>query len=1025
MIFGEEELDTSVLNVQEKAILDIAEQNKDVLSLNSQKLNIREINKKRILENYELLKKGDVSVYPSVEQESPLQVSVHPELTKETLEPIGIEPNFGLEEFIAKEQGKDISTIISEGSTQDILTEINLSPKIDSDNNHVGRQELDLKLNEPFSSLVDENFKFKVMKEVENFNIKDISLQDKILTLSKELTNVSEIKIVPDMGNTQAVITKVPVTLTNENKVISTVGKIDLSDNNEQTILDPVVLTNDTQVIEFLTKVEKNVTESFTLEPNIYTDEVLSVEVNSDINKENTILSHSEPKFYEDTGIEVMVDSNIVVDTNHINNTSITSKDLNNFFTTPSKVSVSSEFISKVKENLSSPTLAVENVFTIDTGSSGALPFIGAPPDFAENFMSGAKEVLMTNLKETVTDFIVEAINGFDKNYLGFSLEKTLTNLLENIQNKIEVVSSINDREFKLTQGQVSSLEDTVKTALKNTFTGEKEVSLNLSWGNLTAMLEEISDHLYKVLTSTGTTVSEVIGMSFNIWEKILGGMLSDSSKSRIKLGVNPAVDALISAGPDAYKNQYDLILIQAGGSSPILEVMPSKVKGDKTFNENEYILNLLGSSFLAVRAAGINIPEIKSQTVDIPYLWTTVTKVVPQVTLSKKQSLTIEADQYLFMYDSFMKLSGKYYSSSKFGLVEEKKNDMLNFVPVQLGSLCSKSWSDGIYNDRLGNKPRLDMLVKLRNFSPILLNDGNIAAGLEPYFVFEDVRFLGNGQLQFSRSDVSKITFDTEFIYRRSYKVNINSHSGTSESSTTGYIGNKDYNQPSTKLIQNDFNSQHSASKTNTPISSQLGTASEESSKLFTVKSTVKLAEVKEAIASNYNLSKTSQDIRSGLITESMNKSSLSQPTNEKLDELVKTVITNYKTSLEEVTGEMKEKVVESDIKINVVGPTISTNKQDFKIQEIVNPKGLTNSSSVVNQGQNSNNSDKGFDSQLAQKNLVRQQNVAIKVSKEVQQYKMVQGVKVPISSSLSSLDTNSQSNNSKSESNFSSGGK
>ena len=831
MIFQEEELDASVREVQAKAILDIAEQNKDIATARSQKLQTREANKKRLLEQARL--ESPVVKPTGLTEDDPVDPKVHADLAEETAYPIDVSPaleeddsliprptpnvdntrsqtpmvqrpnladdvvkaipipEFPKDEFLALEPGKSLGTLAKDGTYAEKLTGI--LPAIDIAQDGLSSPDLAVKLDDaPIDDHAEALLKAKAKFEGEN-------LPTTAVTPKPDLYGQGRL-VRPEVS--------------------------------------PELYDTDPLAVKASPKLDDRPMEPFALSPRVEEDAPLAVKATADIPADAESPKAQDADVDQDPSNVPTAETKVPGDGNFSGKADVKADDLDHFFSSYVKTVQESTMSEKIRANLRSPTMVVDSEVEIDNTDAGMMPFVGAPGgfanavaeggsdgNFADKLAAGAVSVITTTLKEFVTDVIDEAFKEFDENFLGFDVANVLENCLKNIQNQDPGQFGYVDREFRLTSGQEASLRDLVSASLKGSYQAYSQTDplATVDWDRFDGMIASIAEQMHSVVRGDAT-IQEVAGDAVKALEKILGGMLSDKDYpgNVSKRGVNHAIDALVGAGPDLYKNMYDLVIVQVGEKG-FLEQMAGG--GETECTVDEFMVNILGNSFLAVRAGGVTIPEMKTKTVDIPVLWTTVTKATQQTDMSKKQTLTIDADQYLFLYDTFMKAAGKFYASSSYGLVSSDwKNELTGLVPVQLGSLCGKSWSDVGFNKKLSTKTRVDVLVKLRNFSPFLMGDRNAAPGKEPYFVFEDVRFLGNGSLQFSRADASKATFDTDFIFRRAYKVNVNSHAGSAEKSTMARIGAVDYLTPPSFIAPNDPAKVNSASHWAESISTQLG---------------------------------------------------------------------------------------------------------------------------------------------------------------------------------------------------------
>ena len=1032
MIFKEEELDKSVSDVKEKAKRDIAEQNRDVATVRAQRLQMKEANKKRLLEQAKLDKitpdKVDLSeetdlpkVTPDLREDAPDPVTVSATVEKDPLvapivspafpvrdekpQPITgkvespelalpvVTPKFPSDEFLATEPGPTLKKMTADVSTGGDIPSVKVKPDLPEEEKSKTLISADLPeegVYYPKEELI------KAKKAFEAFN-----------------ASVDAPKAVPSLPD----------------------------DGPMPSIQDPKVYQDDPLKVRVTAKLDDSPMEPFALSPTVEQQAISAPKVKPDSLTDAPLSVDVRGKPQQDDLKVAAPDAKVPTDANYSAKAKITADDLDHFLSNYARTVVDSSITEKVRANMKTPALNMDFSVALDNTDAGKMPFVGIPAEFtnsvaaggsdgnfSDKLAKGAVEVISNTVKEFVTDVIDEACKEFDENFLGFDLAAVLENCLENIQNKEAGPFGFVDQEFRLSSSQTTSLQDMVSkelTGSRLSYSAEADPSTQLNWDGFDAMIEDISKSLYS-MTKDGAAVEDVLGAASKAWSTILNGMLTspDYPGNKVSRGVNLAVDALVGAGPDLYKNMYDVVLLQVGDGR-FLDKLPKG--GDAQCSVDELMVNILGNSFLAVRAGGITIPEMKTKTVDIPILWTTVTKAVQQTEVSKKQTLSIDADQYLFMYDTLMRAAGKFVASSKYGLIDSSwENDLHGMVPVQLGTLCGKSWSDSGFGSgpgmKLSNKPRVDMLVKLRNFSPFLMGNGNVAPGQEPYFVFEDVRFLGNGSLQFSRADAARATFDTDFIFRRAYKVNVNSHSGTTEKSTLSYIGNHDYRETPDFIAPNLPLREHLADPYSDRVSDQLGAIEVDSASILRDRASSGASSYEGRSSEGLNWSSADQKTRVSASTNKLVDAKSAIKATSDINALVSTLLSRYQDSLKDVTGEQTPTHSDGSIAMKAVGPT-KPETTSFKFQKpdwspIANVITSEVAKSLGNLAQAKNGSQAPkFDESKAKAKAQAAHGAMEKSTVSVESYAKAQRVKGTIASSIRSFDESVAINNVKAE--------
>jgi hypothetical protein len=244
------------------------------------------------------------------------------------------------------------------------------------------------------------------------------------------------------------------------------------------------------------------------------------------------------------------------------------------------------------------------------------------------------------------------------------------------------------------------------------------------------------------------------------------------------------AVEWMMNSGLDFLSNMWDISII-------CTRLQGDKVvRWDDLFNQfyrNEIVFGstkipkFMGDAAgFMVRCEGVDVPQPKSQSYSMEFLWTTIQKVRSKVDLERKATLKVLLDEPLYFMELFNLLSNN--------------NDLTDRITVRpllnVPFTTLPMWAD----DLKTKKVQMNVIVKhallmrhsvydeLRaSDDPIAKNQGGLGPTELPYWVFEDVNFIGSTtDLEFKRDGPSTTTIDVPFLFKRVYKVDRQARGGT-----------------------------------------------------------------------------------------------------------------------------------------------------------------------------------------------------------------------------------------------------
>jgi hypothetical protein len=253
------------------------------------------------------------------------------------------------------------------------------------------------------------------------------------------------------------------------------------------------------------------------------------------------------------------------------------------------------------------------------------------------------------------------------------------------------------------------------------------------------------------------------------------------------------AIARMIQSHADYLTHMFDVFFVVYANNKYMdlftyLEENATNVDGKKYYKNSDVETVMEGQSYkniLAVRVNSIELPEMESETWDLKFLDDVITKIRSKVEFERKSTISIDLDERFYVLDLINAMSG---NSIRDGSLNKTS---ISFPKMINTNLRDKSLRFDIivkHRDLLKSNRKLPFLDKESGNTRYGLRktiwdsyDGSLQAivGMqdenEPYWVFEDVKFLGpNGDLQFDNNASDRQTIDYGFIFKRCYKVKL-----------------------------------------------------------------------------------------------------------------------------------------------------------------------------------------------------------------------------------------------------------
>jgi hypothetical protein len=188
--------------------------------------------------------------------------------------------------------------------------------------------------------------------------------------------------------------------------------------------------------------------------------------------------------------------------------------------------------------------------------------------------------------------------------------------------------------------------------------------------------------------------------------------------------------------------------------------------------------------------------------------------------------------------------------------------------------------------------------------------------------------------------------------------------------------------------------------------ITDQMGLSNKSSASVYQEVSAKGISQANSDISNTKDLSGASKETNNANLTNNLGSSQKISTDTTPLNELVTAALERFKESVSPVTGDPVE--IKFDPKLKTSGNKTTAPTYEFTKQDVAGGNGLSEGavSGLGKTAQDANGSSKSFDSKKAEAAVKKSNSSSARVSLKVEEYKVVEGVKVPISSSLKAME-------------------
>jgi hypothetical protein len=185
----------------------------------------------------------------------------------------------------------------------------------------------------------------------------------------------------------------------------------------------------------------------------------------------------------------------------------------------------------------------------------------------------------------------------------------------------------------------------------------------------------------------------------------------------------------------------------------------------------------ILGYDGFACRFASISFPLAVGEIAEVPFLTRTVPMVKSTTTQKTIGQFSFEVDENLWWLERFHRIAKHPISSTKsmrdgthvlakaFDMLGDKKYADFGSNPALLLQTIASVMPKSKY-DSFG----LCLAIKGTRLGGWI--DGNVQALDLPYYVFEDINFLGTDSIKYDRNAANQATINVDFTFRRVVKT-------------------------------------------------------------------------------------------------------------------------------------------------------------------------------------------------------------------------------------------------------------
>lgn len=221
-------------------------------------------------------------------------------------------------------------------------------------------------------------------------------------------------------------------------------------------------------------------------------------------------------------------------------------------------------------------------------------------------------------------------------------------------------------------------------------------------------------------------------------------------------------IESILRSGADFLSGHFDAILIWYNDSNEAKEAV--KIVHNEQKTKADYTLNVYG---FAVRLTDIDIPAKMNDTFQLKTSKYVVEKIRSTKTITKQASFKFRLDQNLEWLRFFNDFSGYNVTISH---SKEKNFDLTDTWQDRIG-FFPKSFYVG--NNTTSKK--LCLIVSSDIFESSYVDNAYSTYKRERFqYVFEDVKFLGSSDIEYSNSASDPDSVTVDFIFKRLRKVSL-----------------------------------------------------------------------------------------------------------------------------------------------------------------------------------------------------------------------------------------------------------
>lgn len=227
-------------------------------------------------------------------------------------------------------------------------------------------------------------------------------------------------------------------------------------------------------------------------------------------------------------------------------------------------------------------------------------------------------------------------------------------------------------------------------------------------------------------------------------------------------------IESILKSGADCLNGHFDAILIWYDDTNIKNTIFTSTDNSNtQSFINNEFdkVKNTLSIYGFAVRLNSIDIPAKQNQSFQLKTTSYLVEKIKSMKDIVKQGSFNFRLDQNFEWLRFFNDISGNKATISH---SKEKNFDLTSTWQNRIG-FFPKSF----YIDRHATSKRLCLIVSSNIFENS--ENGRDTFKREMFqYIFEDVRFLGSSDIEYSNNSTDPTNITVDFIFKRLRKVSL-----------------------------------------------------------------------------------------------------------------------------------------------------------------------------------------------------------------------------------------------------------